>query len=1462
MSTDGEAQNIRVAVRCRPLSKKELGNNEKSIFSIDGGNVCLKNPATGETQKFNFDGIFPDDSKQTEIWDWLGQPLLDKCIEGFNGTVFAYGQTGSGKTFSMQGVADHEELRGLIPRFTMRLFERIVEEKAKDENKLFLITCSYFEIYNEVVSDLLDPTSMKQKKGLDVKEHPVLGVYVKGLQEIVVEGHQKMQQLITVGMGNRHVASTKMNEESSRSHSVFTIKIHQKDKTDDSKSTFAKVNLVDLAGSERAKSTGASGATLKEGANINKSLSALGNVINALVESAKGKKNVFVPYRNSKLTRVLQESLGGNSLTAMLAALSPAAINHDETLSTLKYAARAKSIKLSAKKNEEASQISQLNDEIAALKKKLAEQAAVGGGDSGGDSILAVGGDPEAEARYRKQIEEMESAMADTWEQKEKVSNAKEAERLELLKLEKEAKEKAEEEKEKRWQLLEEKNDVELSMRNATDIAVGVPGAEWMRKVRSMLALEQQAFEETTVATVYRSAFESDSALNQLINGDNEVQSSSVKQLSSKLAHLQDTSDTLWKTQDELTNFATDFVREIRSNLEASQAALETIAPTLTQEGEHVMAEDNMQAKGKQQEEREVREEAARGLGMVVRQLNRKRASITSAIQDERAKIFSIIKVARELLTTIEAEIEKSAGDGEESEGEETVELKLKLGEAKASLETFLQKEDEKKASQKMAEGADTGEADDADVISEADMANAKGLGMSSGRVLNKQISSSNDSDSAVTARLNQRSKHGGWVGTGGGEEGSEWLQIDLKRPAVLIGIIIQGRHLVKKTVKKQVERTIKKTVRRKKEAVVEELAEVVEETSLSEPIALAGINRDGINMEIDQTSSMLGEVIDWPTLLKATPPSKLLGRPPVRFLFDLINLVKSTTGFGGDANWAETGWGSLKSKGDKVIFMDAVIGYACGRAGWAGDPPAKGSDIVTGSEAGNTCKFLQLMGLAASAVKLGVAMEGVMGGVVFVKSLKICTSMNGDDWDEGQVLEELTNEAMEKKLASVVMAARFVRLVPLVYTCSAPAMRVEIHGIFKDEQAGMKSPRGGSAEGAYMDKGFVVSVGEMIVAMRVALNALYLKTEVDEKAEKRRMARSRDNLAGEKEELEARLKSTEEEKAGLAAQVAELNEKLNEFQFGSVKLQAQKEKDDVTIARLTESVRVAEKGAEEKELLLKTVQEQIDGLESNLGDVKGQLEVVEDERNIAREKEEQLFEKLADTDAELVAIQESYVYMTDKSNDYQDEIMELQEQVEGYKEMVEKQVQNAPVVLQSAPVPTYQPEEVKSMLPEGAIRPTSLKEDTLEIARLNEIIAALQKNLSEKDDLIKDLGMSDAVSSPNIPKQLKQVNLKTQPEQTSPAGSELANEPGAGGADFTDTIEIPFHGDLLGDVGDEREEQQGGEEDEDLSLLSREERKKRKKEKKKEKMSKQQLEILEEREKLKKNIAANKGGE
>merc|ERR1719450_1928346 len=194
-----------------------------------------------------------------------------------------------------------------------------------------------------------------------------------------------------------------MNASSSRSHSIFIVKVHQKDDEDKSKNVFAKLNLVDLAGSERQKGTGATGQTLKEGANINKSLSALGNVINALVECANGKK-VFIPYRNSKLTRVLQESLGGNSLCTMLATLSPAACNYEETLSTLRYANRAKAIKVSATKNEEASQISRLNAEIEELKKKLAAESAGGGGPGGGTGILAEEERSEMRSKFQAQL--------------------------------------------------------------------------------------------------------------------------------------------------------------------------------------------------------------------------------------------------------------------------------------------------------------------------------------------------------------------------------------------------------------------------------------------------------------------------------------------------------------------------------------------------------------------------------------------------------------------------------------------------------------------------------------------------------------------------------------------------------------------------------------------------------------------------------------------------------------------------------------------------------------------------------------------------------------------------------------------------------------------------------------------------------------------------------------------------
>eukprot|EP00981_Chlorochromonas_danica_P014431 scaffold7976_cov179-Ochromonas_danica.AAC.5 len=412
----------------------------------------LVNPSgNGDDHSFGFDLIFDEQSQQDQVWKEVGLPILNKALAGYNGTIFAYGQTGSGKTWSMQG--GDGDLKGIIPRMNASIFERISDEKQRRPTVQFLVTVSYFEIYNEVIFDLLDPTDRKKrsKGGLEIKEHPALGVYVKGLQEIVTENASQLESIIDQGMKHRTVASTQMNADSSRSHSVFVVSIHQKDETKAGGNVFAKMNLVDLAGSERVKSTGATGATLKEGANINKSLSALGNVINALVECSKG-KSTFIPYRNSKLTRVLQESLGGNSITSMLAALSPAACNFEETLSTLKYANRAKAIKVKAVKNEEATQINRLQEEIRLLKEKLQQQQQQGPDESSGLEI---------DDKARTKLKELEEAARNTWEQKAQLSSQYEHERTQLLAEQQYAYRQLELAKEKAWSLLVRKEQMD-----------------------------------------------------------------------------------------------------------------------------------------------------------------------------------------------------------------------------------------------------------------------------------------------------------------------------------------------------------------------------------------------------------------------------------------------------------------------------------------------------------------------------------------------------------------------------------------------------------------------------------------------------------------------------------------------------------------------------------------------------------------------------------------------------------------------------------------------------------------------------------------------------------------------------------------------------------------------------------------------------------------------------------------
>jgi kinesin family protein 5 len=281
---------------------------------------------------------------QSDIFDFSIKPTVDDILNGYNGTVFAYGQTGAGKSYTMMGTSiDDDEGRGVIPRIVEQIFASILTSPANIE---YTVRVSYMEIYMERIRDLLAP----QNDNLPVHEEKNRGVYVKGLLEIYVSSVQEVYEVMRRGGNARAVAATNMNQESSRSHSIFVITITQKNvETGSAKS--GQLFLVDLAGSEKVGKTGASGQTLEEAKKINKSLSALGMVINALTDG----KSSHVPYRDSKLTRILQESLGGNSRTTLIINCSPSSYNDAETLSTLRFGMRAKSIKNKAKVNAELS---------------------------------------------------------------------------------------------------------------------------------------------------------------------------------------------------------------------------------------------------------------------------------------------------------------------------------------------------------------------------------------------------------------------------------------------------------------------------------------------------------------------------------------------------------------------------------------------------------------------------------------------------------------------------------------------------------------------------------------------------------------------------------------------------------------------------------------------------------------------------------------------------------------------------------------------------------------------------------------------------------------------------------------------------------------------------------------------------------------------------------------------------
>uniref|UniRef100_A0A8C9R8Z2 Kinesin-like protein n=3 Tax=Scleropages formosus TaxID=113540 RepID=A0A8C9R8Z2_SCLFO len=365
------SESVKVVVRCRPMNARERALGCKTVVSMEPKRCqCfIEKPGAPEepAKQFTFDGTYLSEHTTEQLYNEVAYPLVEGVTEGYNGTIFAYGQTGSGKSFTMQGTAELPAQRGIIPR----AFEHIFETIQCSENTKFLVRASYLEIYNEEIRDLLG-SDTKQK--MELKEHPERGVYVHDLSLHTVHSVAECEHVMEKGWKNRSVGYTLMNKDSSRSHSIFSIhmEICNTDASGEDHLRAGKLNLVDLAGSERQSKTGATGERLREATKINLSLSALGNVISALVDG----RSRHVPYRDSKLTRLLQDSLGGNTRTLMVACLSPADNNYEETLSTLRYAHRAKSIQNRPRINEDPKDalLRQYQEEIKQLRALLSGQ--------------------------------------------------------------------------------------------------------------------------------------------------------------------------------------------------------------------------------------------------------------------------------------------------------------------------------------------------------------------------------------------------------------------------------------------------------------------------------------------------------------------------------------------------------------------------------------------------------------------------------------------------------------------------------------------------------------------------------------------------------------------------------------------------------------------------------------------------------------------------------------------------------------------------------------------------------------------------------------------------------------------------------------------------------------------------------------------------------------------------------
>ena len=436
-----KSESVKVVVRCRPLGGKEMEEQRECIVNVDMNNCSIEvdNPQNIKEKKtFTFDHTYDWRATQELIFNQAALPILESIMEGYNGTIFAYGQTGTGKTYTMEG-NDNETDKGIIPRSIDWIFNNIKNYPAQQ----FLVRVSFVEIYNEEVRDLL--SKVKRQK-LNVREKDKV-FYVENVTIIQSENSKMTLDIMKAGRVNRATGATKMNPGSSRSHSIFSITVESSttDEAGEAHYKVGKLNLVDLAGSERQSKTESTGERFVEATKINLSLTCLGSVINKLVSG----KQQYIPYRDSKLTMLLQDSLGGNTKTVMIANVGPADYNYDETLNTLWYASRAKKIKNKPRINEDPKDalLRQYQEEIELMKKKL---LAMGKGDlvmkisgsTGGKNIV------NEEKQIQKALEDMENERKQFREQSEAAINQI-----------KEQKNRSEEEKKKLIEEIKKKNE-------------------------------------------------------------------------------------------------------------------------------------------------------------------------------------------------------------------------------------------------------------------------------------------------------------------------------------------------------------------------------------------------------------------------------------------------------------------------------------------------------------------------------------------------------------------------------------------------------------------------------------------------------------------------------------------------------------------------------------------------------------------------------------------------------------------------------------------------------------------------------------------------------------------------------------------------------------------------------------------------------------------------------------------